>query len=115
MPIGNAQPPTCLEFAQDGDRLYVEGDGYMKQYNLSIPYNLNSMTETGSISGWAAHGPGDPAFSPDGLKVVIGMRQAHEIRGGTLTSQHTHKHMYIIHLMVIHHVVNGMRQVLHYM
>jgi hypothetical protein len=83
----NADPPVCFEFALDGSRLYIEDNKDLIQYTLSTPYDVASRTESGRIvSANPDHpsGAGDPAFSPDGSKMVYGGRGTSIIRGGTL-------------------------------
>lgn len=88
LPIAGASERTCLDFADQGNRLYQNsGDGEIVQYNLSTPYDITTAGGiTGSISADAAEGPGDPAFSPDGLKMAFGIRNGDTVTSGSLST-----------------------------
>ena len=83
----NADPPTCFEIINNGTKLFIEDfNGALIQYSLNPAYDLSSRVQTGSLTGFPQSGPGDPAFSQDGSKVVFGQRGGYTIRGGTLSS-----------------------------
>lgn len=80
-------PPTCVEFGQNGSRFWFTELNVLKQYDLSIPYDLTSTrTLTGSITTPVPNGAGDPAFSPDGFKMTLGHRSQNILETGTLTT-----------------------------
>jgi hypothetical protein len=79
---------TCFTFADTGSRFYQNnGSGDMVQFNLSSPYELGTAGGvTGQISFNTSDGPGDPAFSPDGLKMAFGGRGDSILISGSLST-----------------------------
>jgi len=85
IPGTSAVDATAFTFGDEGNKLYVQGGlNELSQFDLSTPFDPStSGSKTGSISGFPNNGPGDPAFSPDGTKVVIGERgSSAKITGG---------------------------------
>jgi len=87
--IANEYPDdeqTCFVFYDNGRKFYEHsmGNGEIVQYELSTPYDIRTKTETGRFDPGLEdnRGPGDPAFSPDGSRVVIGQRGGGFIKGG---------------------------------
>lgn len=85
----SATEPTCFQFANDGKIFYDhKGAGEIEQYDLSIPYDIRTRSLRSTVTGlgFPNWGPGDPAFSPDGGRVIIGHRsRGRTIIGGTCT------------------------------
>jgi hypothetical protein len=79
-------PPICFEFADNGKKWYIENAGQLIQYDLSTPYDIRSRTQTGTIGGFPTSGAGDPAFSPDGSRLTIGLRSGTTIRSGSCST-----------------------------
>ena len=85
--VTNSSELICFEIADEGRKLYVGsgGEGLIRQFTLSTPYDITTRTQTTTLGGFVSSGPGDPAFSPDGTKVVFGQRGGN-IRGGTCST-----------------------------
>lgn len=82
-----SEEATCFEIVNKGYSFFYNNGGTLLQFDLSVPYDISSRTQTGSYGGFkSTGGPGDPAFSPDGLKMVLGARGRNYIEGGSLTT-----------------------------
>jgi hypothetical protein len=91
---------TCFSLQDKGKKYYLSNSGSsIFQFDLSTPNDITTRTQTATLGGFPTSGPGDPAFSPDGTKVIFGVRRGSTIRGGvcitpfnlaTFTQTHTY-------------------------
>jgi hypothetical protein len=91
---------TCFSLQDKGKKYYLSNVGSnILQFDLSTPNDITTRTQTATLGGFPINGPGDPAFSPYGTKVIFGVRSGSTIRGGvcsipfdlaTFTETHTY-------------------------